>query len=115
MHGARLPARNELELDFKQVKWMQAIEFVDSFAHPGAGQGGYDEDHEFFGYRMPIDIASSASHVAATNTRCGVKPFFKDILMSVNDQGIERDRSDRDPGNARALSSRARSPLAMCA
>jgi len=54
LHGAPLRLRNELELGFKQVKWIQAIEFVESFAHLGAGQGGYNEDHEYFGYRMPI-------------------------------------------------------------
>ncbi len=42
------------ELGFKQVKWIEAVEFVDSFAHLGLGQGGYNEDHEFYGYRMPI-------------------------------------------------------------
>jgi len=54
LHGAPLRLRNELELGFKQVKWVQAIEFVESFKHLGAGQGGYNEDHEFYGYRMPI-------------------------------------------------------------
>jgi len=54
LHGAPLRLRNELELGFKQVKWIQGIEFVESFAHLGAGQGGYNEDHEFYGYRMPI-------------------------------------------------------------
>src|SRR5215472_3888793 len=54
LHGAPLRLRNELELGFKQVKWIQAIEFVESFAHLGSGQGGYNEDHEFYGYRMPI-------------------------------------------------------------
>jgi len=54
LHGAPLRLRNELELGFKMVKWVQAIEFVESFAHLGAGQGGYNEDHEYFGYRMPI-------------------------------------------------------------
>src|SRR5262245_9478289 len=54
LHGAPLRLRNELELGFKQVKWIQAIEFVESFADLGAGQGGYNEDHEFYGYRMPI-------------------------------------------------------------
>jgi len=54
LHGAPLRLRNELELGFKQVKWIQSIEFVESFAHLGAGQGGYNEDHEFYGYRMPI-------------------------------------------------------------
>ncbi|MFD2393291.1 molybdopterin-dependent oxidoreductase [Dietzia aerolata] len=53
-HGAPLRLRNEDELGFKQVKWVEAIEFVESFEHVGWGQGGYNEDHEFFGYRMPI-------------------------------------------------------------
>ena len=53
-HGAPLRLRNEVELGFKQVKWIAAIEFVESFANIGQGQGGYNEDHEFFGYRMPI-------------------------------------------------------------
>jgi len=54
LHGAPLRLRNELELGFKQVKWIQNIEFVESFAHLGAGQGGYNEDHEFYGYRESI-------------------------------------------------------------
>lgn len=53
-HGAPLRLRNELELGFKQVKWITAIEFVESFKDVGWGHGGYNEDHEFFGYRMPI-------------------------------------------------------------
>jgi len=53
-HGAPLRLRDEAELGFKQVKWVQAIEFVASFEHLGAGQGGYNEDQEFYGYRMPI-------------------------------------------------------------
>lgn len=53
-HGAPLRLRNEVELGFKQVKWISAIEFVDGIDHIGAGQGGYNEDHEFYGYRMPI-------------------------------------------------------------
>jgi DMSO/TMAO reductase YedYZ molybdopterin-dependent catalytic subunit len=31
LHGAPLRLRNELELGFKQVKWIEAIEFVESF------------------------------------------------------------------------------------
>lgn len=53
-YGAPLRLRNELELGFKQVKWVEAIELVESFDHLGAGFGGYNEDQEFFGYRMPI-------------------------------------------------------------
>ena len=54
LHGAPLRLRCENELGFKMVKWIAAIEFVHDFADLGAGQGGYNEDHEFYGYRMPI-------------------------------------------------------------
>jgi DMSO/TMAO reductase YedYZ molybdopterin-dependent catalytic subunit/thiosulfate reductase cytochrome b subunit len=54
LHGAPLRLRCENELGFKMVKWIAAIEFVRDFSHLGAGQGGYNEDHEFYGYRMPI-------------------------------------------------------------
>ncbi|QPC92972.1 molybdopterin-dependent oxidoreductase [Mesorhizobium sp. INR15] len=54
LHGAPLRLRCENELGFKMVKWITAIEFVDDFADLGAGQGGYNEDHEFYGNRMPI-------------------------------------------------------------
>ena len=54
LHGAPLRLRCENELGFKMVKWITAIEFVHDFANLGAGQGGYNEDHEFYGYRMPI-------------------------------------------------------------
>jgi methionine sulfoxide reductase catalytic subunit len=54
LHGAPLRLRCENELGFKMVKWITAIEFVSDFAELGAGQGGYNEDHEFYGYRMPI-------------------------------------------------------------
>jgi DMSO/TMAO reductase YedYZ molybdopterin-dependent catalytic subunit/thiosulfate reductase cytochrome b subunit len=54
LHGAPLRLRCENELGFKQVKWIQAIEFVEDFKNIGAGHGGYNEDHEFYGYRMPI-------------------------------------------------------------
>jgi thiosulfate reductase cytochrome b subunit len=53
-HGAPLRLRDELELGFKQVKWVQAILFVDSFAELASGQGGFNEDYEFYGWRDPI-------------------------------------------------------------
>lgn len=53
-HGAPLRVRNELELGFKQVKWVSAVEFVADIGDIGWGHGGYNEDHEYFGYRMPI-------------------------------------------------------------
>jgi len=54
VHGAPLRLRCENELGFKMVKWIAAIEFVHDFADLGAGEGGYNEDHEFYGYRTPI-------------------------------------------------------------
>lgn len=54
LHGAPLRLRCENELGFKMVKWISAIEFVEDFDDLGAGYGGYNEDHEFYGYRMPI-------------------------------------------------------------
>jgi len=54
LHGAPLRLRNEVELGFKMVKWVRAIEFVAGFDDIGGGQGGYNEDHEFYGYRDPI-------------------------------------------------------------
>ena len=54
LHGAPLRLRCENQLGFKMVKWIAAIEFVRDFADLGAGQGGYNEDHEFYGYRTPI-------------------------------------------------------------
>jgi DMSO/TMAO reductase YedYZ molybdopterin-dependent catalytic subunit len=53
-HGAPLRLRCENELGFKQVKWIEAIEFVEDYKHLGARQGGYNEDHEFYSWRSPI-------------------------------------------------------------
>lgn len=53
-HGAPLRLRNEVQLGFKQVKWIAGIEFVAHFSEVGGGFGGYNEDHEFFGYRQSI-------------------------------------------------------------
>ena len=53
-HGAPLRLRNEVQLGFKQVKWIAGIEFVATQAEVGGGHGGYNEDHEFFGYRQSI-------------------------------------------------------------
>ena len=54
LYGRPLRLRCENELGFKQIKWVRALEFVDDFKHLGAGHGGYNEDMEFYGYRMPI-------------------------------------------------------------
>ena len=53
-HGAPVRLRDEVELGFKMVKWIEAIEFLESYDHLGGGYGGYNEDHEYFGFRMPI-------------------------------------------------------------
>jgi thiosulfate reductase cytochrome b subunit len=53
-HGAPLRLRNEIQLGFKQVKWLAGIDFVADFADIGGGFGGYNADHEFFGYRQTI-------------------------------------------------------------
>ena len=53
-HGAPLRLRNEIEVGFKQVKWIKGIEFVAHFSEIGGGYGGYNQDHEFFGYRQSI-------------------------------------------------------------
>jgi len=54
LHGAPIRLRDELELGFKQVKWVQAILFVESFAGLASGQGGFNEDYEYYGWRDPI-------------------------------------------------------------
>jgi sulfoxide reductase catalytic subunit YedY len=53
-HGAPLRLRNEVQLGFKQVKWIKGIEFIAHFSEIGGGYGGYNQDHEFFGYRQSI-------------------------------------------------------------
>jgi sulfoxide reductase catalytic subunit YedY len=53
-HGAPLRLRNETQHGFKQVKWIAGIELVASFKDVGGGHGGYNQDHEFFGYRHSI-------------------------------------------------------------
>ena len=49
LHGAPLRLRVENQLGFKMVKWIQAIEFVEDVQTIYQGEGGYAEDHEYFG------------------------------------------------------------------
>jgi DMSO/TMAO reductase YedYZ molybdopterin-dependent catalytic subunit len=49
LHGAPLRLRVENQLGFKMVKWIRAIEFVEHVRSIHQGEGGYAEDHEFFG------------------------------------------------------------------
>jgi len=54
LHGRPLRLRVENQLGFKHVKWISEIEFVHHFSQRYAGYAGYQEDHEFFGYRDQI-------------------------------------------------------------
>jgi DMSO/TMAO reductase YedYZ molybdopterin-dependent catalytic subunit len=49
LHGAPLRLRVENQLGFRMVKWIQAIEFVEEVGSIGVGEGGFSEDHEYFG------------------------------------------------------------------
>ncbi len=43
-HGAPLRLRVENQLGYKMAKWINRIEFVNSFKHIGKGQGGWRDD-----------------------------------------------------------------------
>ena len=47
-HGAPVRLRLETQLGFKMVKWIRAIEFVESVDDIGMGQGGWREDQQFY-------------------------------------------------------------------
>ncbi len=49
LHGGPLRLRVENQLGFKMVKWIQALEFVEDLHSINKGEGGYAEDHEYFG------------------------------------------------------------------
>jgi methionine sulfoxide reductase catalytic subunit len=49
LHGAPLRLRVENQLGFKMVKWIKAIELVGDVGSIQEGEGGYAEDHEYFG------------------------------------------------------------------
>ncbi|HEX5447197.1 MAG TPA: molybdopterin-dependent oxidoreductase [Pirellulales bacterium] len=49
LHGAPLRLRIENQLGFKMVKWIESIEFVADLKAIYQGEGGYKEDHEYFG------------------------------------------------------------------
>jgi DMSO/TMAO reductase YedYZ molybdopterin-dependent catalytic subunit len=54
VHGAPLRLRAETQLGFVMVKYIARIEFVASYAHLGAGQGGWREDHQFYSQEAGI-------------------------------------------------------------
>jgi methionine sulfoxide reductase catalytic subunit len=47
-HGAPVRLRVETQLGFKMVKWLHAIELVESYATVGEGQGGWREDYQHY-------------------------------------------------------------------
>jgi DMSO/TMAO reductase YedYZ molybdopterin-dependent catalytic subunit len=47
-HGAPLRLRVENQLGFKMVKWIREIRFVETEKDIGQGQGGANEDDEYF-------------------------------------------------------------------
>lgn len=47
-YGAPLRLRVENQLGYKMVKWIEKIEFVESEKTLGEGEGGSNEDHEYF-------------------------------------------------------------------
>ncbi len=49
LHGAPLRLRVENQLGFKMVKWIKTIELVEDVKSVNQGEGGYAEDHEYFG------------------------------------------------------------------
>ena len=49
LNGAPVRLRVENQLGFKMVKWIKAIEIVESVRSIHEGEGGYAEDHEYFG------------------------------------------------------------------
>ena len=46
-----MPLRLQVEnqFGFKMIKWIRAIKFVESYKAFGEGEGGNNEDHEYFG------------------------------------------------------------------
>ena len=48
VYGAPLRLRVENQLGYKMVKWIERIEFIRSEKEIGAGEGGKNEDDEFF-------------------------------------------------------------------
>ena len=48
VYGAPLRLRVENQLGYKMVKWIEWIEFVESEKTVGKGEGGKNEDDEYF-------------------------------------------------------------------
>jgi DMSO/TMAO reductase YedYZ molybdopterin-dependent catalytic subunit len=48
VYGAPLRLRVENQLGYKMVKWIERIEFIESEKKLGEGEGGKNEDDEYF-------------------------------------------------------------------
>jgi thiosulfate reductase cytochrome b subunit len=48
LHGAPLRLRVENQLGYKMVKWIRSIEFIETHKTLGKGEGGKNEDDEYF-------------------------------------------------------------------
>lgn len=48
VYGAPLRLRAENQLGYKMIKWIERIDFVESEKQVGLGEGGSNEDHEYF-------------------------------------------------------------------
>ena len=48
VYGAPLRLRVENQLGYKMIKWIRSVEFVMSERELGKGQGGKNEDDEYF-------------------------------------------------------------------
>ena len=48
VYGAPLRLRVENQLGYKMVKWIERIEFIQSEKQLGAGEGGKNEDDDYF-------------------------------------------------------------------
>ncbi len=54
IYGAPLRLRVENQLGYKMVKWIERIEFIESEKGIGQGEGGKNEDDEYYG--LPPNI-----------------------------------------------------------
>jgi DMSO/TMAO reductase YedYZ molybdopterin-dependent catalytic subunit len=48
VYGAPLRPRVENQLGYKMVKWFERLEFIESEKELGEGEGGKNEDDEYF-------------------------------------------------------------------
>jgi len=49
LRAARFPPHSKLWGTQRDFSWIQAIEFVEDVKSINKGEGGYNEDHEYFG------------------------------------------------------------------